>query len=76
MVMATAKLLVLLRLSSNDNFEWLHKTEIWQCLTDLDKKRQGPTIYLSLNHNERKTCSDTKVKDFDRADGVNILIKN
>ena len=53
MVVATAKLFVLPRSSSNDNFEWLHKTEIWQCLTDLDKKRQGPTIYLSLNHNER-----------------------
>ena len=39
--MPTAKLFVPPKLSSTDDFEdWLHKTEIWQCLTDLDKKKQ------------------------------------
>ena len=57
--MATTKLLVPPKLSSIDDFEdWLHKTEIWQCLTDLDKKKQGPTIYLSLDEKIRKTCCD------------------
>ena len=74
--MATAKLFVPPRLGSNDNFEkWLHKTEIWQRATDLDKKKQGPTIYLSLDDKERKTCSDIKVKDLNSDDGVDILIK-
>ena len=45
--MATAKLFVRSKLSSIDDFEeWLNETEIWQCLTDLDKKKQWPAIYL------------------------------
>ena len=63
--MATAKLFVPPKLSSIDDFEgWLHETEICQCLTDLDKKNQGPLIYLSLDENIRETCCDIKVKDF------------
>ena len=46
--MATTKLFVLPILSYIDEFEeWPHETEIWQCLTDLDKDKQGPAIYLS-----------------------------
>lgn len=74
MVMAITKLFLVPRLNSNNNFEeWLHKTEIWQCLTHLDKKKQGSTIYLSLDDNIRKTCSDIKVKDLNSDDGGHIL---
>ena len=56
--MATRKLFVPPILSCIDEFEeWLHETEIWQCFTDLDKDKQGPTIYLSLDKKIRKTCS-------------------
>ena len=52
--MATTKLFVLSILSYIDEFEeWLHETEIWQCLTDLDKDKQGPAIYLSLDEKIR-----------------------
>ena len=72
--MATAKLFVPPKLSSIDDFEdWLHETEIQQCLTDLDKKKQGPAIYLSLDENIRKTCCDIKIKDLN-SDGVDILL--
>ena len=54
--------------------DWLHETEIWQCLTDLEVEKQGPTIYLSLDDKIRKTCLDIKVKDLNSKDGVNILI--
>ena len=48
--MTTAKLFVPPWFSSiNDFEEWFHETEIWQCQTDLDNKKQGPTIYLSLD---------------------------
>ena len=58
-----------------DDFEeWLHETEIWLCLTDLDKKKQGPAINLSLDDKIRKTCSDVQVKDLNSDDGVQILI--
>ena len=62
--MATRKLFAPPILSSLDEFEeWLHETEIWQCLTDLDKDKQSPAFYLSLDEKIRKTCSDIKVKD-------------
>ena len=38
--MVTGKLFVPTKLSSIHDFEeWLHETDIWQCLTDLDKKK-------------------------------------
>ena len=58
----------------NDFEEWLHVTETWQCLTDLDKKKQGPAIHLSLNDKIRKTCSDIHVKDLNSDDEVEPLI--
>ena len=54
--------------------ERLHKTEIWQCLTDLDKKKRGPAIYLSLDDKIRKMCSDIQVKGLNSDEGVEILI--
>ena len=75
MVLASEKLFVPTNLKNIDNFEeWLHETEIWQCLADLDKKKQGPTIYLSLDDKIGKTCSDIQVKDLNDDDGVKILI--
>ena len=73
MVRATRKLFVPPILSYIEEFE--HETKIWQCLTDLEKEKRGPAIYLSLNEKIRKTCSDIKVKDLNSEDGVNILIK-
>ena len=75
MVTATIKFFVPPKVSSIDHFkDCLHETEIWQCLADLDKKKQGPEIYLSLDENIRKTCCDVKVKDLNSDDGVDILL--
>ena len=75
--MATRKLFVPPILSCINEFEeWLHETEIWQCLTDLDKEKQGPVIYLSLDKKIRKTCSDRKVRDLNSEHGVDILVNN
>ena len=74
--MATRKLFVPPTLSCIEEFEcWLHETEIWHCLTDLENEKQGLAIYFSLNEKIRKTCSDIKVKERNSEDGVNILIK-
>ena len=73
--MATAKLFAPPKLSYINDFEdWVHETEIWQCLTNLDQKKQGPEIYLSTDVNIWKTCSDIKVKDLNSDDGVNVLL--
>ena len=71
MVMVTAKLLVLPKLSSIDDFEeLLHETEIWQCLTDLERKGKDH----SVDDNIRQTCSDIKVKDLNSDDSVDTLM--
>ena len=73
--MAIRKLFVPPNLRSIGRFEdWLHETEIWQCLTDLEKDKQDHAIYLTLDEKIRKTCSDIKVKDLNSDDGVDILI--
>ena len=56
--MESGKLFVPPSLKDIDDFEdWLHETEIWQCLTDFDEEKQRPEIYLSLEDKIRKTCS-------------------
>ena len=40
----------------------------------MDKDKQSPAIYLSLDEKIRKTCSDIKVKDLNSEDGVDILV--
>ena len=46
--MATRKLLNPPALTDVDRIDtWLHDLQIWKCVTDLEKKQQGPVIYLS-----------------------------
>ena len=40
----------------------------------MDKDKQGPAVYLSLDEKIRKTCSDIKVKDLNSENGVDILV--
>ena len=43
-------------LSNVDEIDsWLHDLQIWECVTDIDKKQQGPVIYLSLSGKIRST---------------------
>lgn len=47
---------------SEDYEDWLREIEIWQCVTELEKKKQVPAIYLSLQGKARKAWEgiDTK----------------
>ena len=40
----------------------------------MDKDKQGPAVYLSLDEKIRKTCSDIKVKDLNSENVVDILV--
>ena len=43
--MSAKKLFVTPHLNTIDSFEdWIHETEIWQCLADLNKKKQGSAV--------------------------------
>ena len=54
--------------------DWLRELEIWQCVTDIEEKKQGPVVYLSLPDKIRKSCSDIKVSDLNKDDGLTVLI--
>ena len=72
--MATRKLFVPPILSCIDEFEErLHGTKVWQCLTDLDKDKQCPAIYLSHDEKIRKIYFDVKVKDLNSEDKLKSL---
>ena len=53
--------------------DWLREIEIWQCVTDIEEKKQGPVLYLSLPDKIQKSCN-TSVIDLNRDNGLNKLI--
>ena len=53
---------------------WLQEIELWQCITDLEAKKQGRTMYLSLDEKIRNSCTDIAVQDLNSDDGVHLLI--
>ena len=40
---------------------WVHEVEVWQCVTTLEKKKQGPALYLSWEGKATKGCFDLGV---------------
>ena len=58
----------------SDDFETrVHEVGIWQCVTDLEVKKQGPAIYLALEGPE--ACSNIDVKELHSENGVKIIIE-
>ena len=55
--------------------EWLRDVEIWQCVTNLPEKKQGPALYRALQGHAKATCSSIAVKDLCEKDGMKILIE-
>ena len=53
--------------------EWLQELGIWQCAIDLEPKKQGPVVYLSLPDKICKSCN-VSLQDLNKVDGLNILI--
>ena len=54
--------------------DWLRELEIWQCVTDIEEKKQGLVVYISLPDKIRKSCGDIKVSDLNKDDGLTVLI--
>ena len=66
---------VLPTLSRCEDFEeWKHDVEIWQVVTELEKK-QGPVLYRSLEGQAKKACSNIAVKDLCDKDGFNLIMQ-
>ena len=58
---------------SNDYKKNICEIEIWQCVTELEKKKAGPVIYLLWEGKARKACERIDVKALKADDGVNVL---
>ena len=53
---------------------WLYEIELWKCVTDFDKKKQGPMTYLSLEGEVRRLCSAIKIEELNAEDGMEKVI--
>ena len=63
-------------LKSGEDFEnWECEIKIWQCVTDLEKKKQAPAIYLSWEGQARQRCADIKIETLRTDSEVDELIK-
>ena len=51
---------------------WLYDLQKWHCVTDLEKKQQGPFIYFSLP--VRNAYKDNLVANVDQENGLDTLI--
>ena len=73
--MASKKLYSQPVLEEIEETEWLQELETWQRVTDLEKKKQGPVVYLSLIDKMRTSCNDISVNDLNICDGLDTLIR-
>ena len=54
--------------------DWLHEIEIWQCVIDIEEKKQGLVVHLSLPDKIRKSCNNISLSDLNKDNGLNTLI--
>ena len=58
----------------DDYTNWKQDLEIWQMFTDLDKKRQGPAVYLCLSGKARECVRDIQKEELGANDGVDKIV--
>ena len=49
---------------------WLKEINIWQTFTDINIKKQGPAVFLTLEGKARKSILELDVKDINCNSGV------
>ena len=54
---------------------WHREIELWQCVTELSIKLQGPVIYLSLTSIIRLACIDISVQSLSSNNGLSTLLE-
>ena len=62
-------------LSKSTSYEtWLKEIQIWQTFTDLEPKKQGPAIFLTLEGQAREAVLELDVANISASDGVDKVI--
>ena len=54
--------------------DWKNDLEIWQSFTDLDKKKQGPALYLTLTEKAKTCIRGLTAKDLAVDNGVKLIL--
>ena len=57
-----------------DYMAWKNDIEVWQMYTDLDRKKQGPAVYLSLTDRAREVVRSIKPAELAENDGLKKII--
>ena len=57
---------------SYENFK--KELQIWDSFTDLDKKKRGPAVYLSLEKKVKQAVSELKPADLAAEDGLEKIL--
>ena len=57
-----------------DYLNWKQDLDIWQLYTDLDKKKQGPAVYLCLSGKAKKCARSLTMEELGANDGVAKII--
>ena len=55
--------------------EWLNDVKIWQLFTDLEKKKQGPALYLTLTGRAHECVRELTPEVIGGEDGVKKIIE-
>ena len=59
-----------------DNYEEFKKElRIWDSFTDLDKKKRGPAVYLSLDKKSKQAVSQLTPENLNEEDGLQQIIQ-
>ena len=54
---------------------WLKEHSIWQTFTDINAKKQGPAVFLTLEGKARETVLELDVKEINCDSGAENIIK-
>ena len=61
--------------SQTEDFEgWIHEIEMWQLVTTIEKAKQGPLVYRSLQGKARKACQALSIEELGSEDGLAKLV--
>ena len=58
-------------LAGEDSYlEWKEDLKVWELFTELEKKKRGPAVYLTLKGNARDCARDLTIEDIGHDEGV------
>ena len=61
-------------IDENDYSNWKQDMGIWQMFTELEKKKQGPAVYLNLEGKARECLRDIKPEELGSEQGVAKIV--